>query len=95
LGQFVSYSAKQGYKLAVYDISITNHDGARQAGNTTFFALTASNGATYQAVLNTLSPGVIGLGAILQGHIVFEIPLNSTTTELTYNDSVDQLITNL
>jgi len=71
-------SAKQGYKKAFYDISITNHDGARQAGNTTFSALAACNGATYQAVLNTLSPVVIRPGVTLQGHIVFELPLNLT-----------------
>jgi hypothetical protein len=95
VSQLVSYSASQGYKLAVYDISIANLDGARQAGNTTFFTLTAGNGTTFQAVLNTLQPRVIGIGEVLQGQVVFEIPQNATATTLTYNDYVDQLKTNL
>jgi Domain of unknown function (DUF4352) len=95
LSQLVSYSAQQGSKLAVYNISITNLDGARQAGNTTFFTLTAGNGTIYQAVLNTLQPRVIGIGETLQGQLVFEIPQNATATTLTYNDEMDQLRTNL
>ena len=39
VSQLISYSAKEGYKLAVYDVNITNLDGARQAGNTSFFTL--------------------------------------------------------
>jgi Domain of unknown function (DUF4352) len=94
LSQLISYGASQGNKLAVYDISITNLDGARQAGNTTFFTLTAGNGTTYQAALNTLQPRVIGIGETLEGQVVFEIPQNATATTLTYNDDVDLVTTN-
>jgi hypothetical protein len=59
VSQFVSYSAKQGCKLTVYDVNITNLDGTRQTGNMTFFTLVASNGTVYQVVPNTLSPGVL------------------------------------
>lgn len=84
--QLVSYSAKQGYKLAVYDVNITNLDGARQAGNRTFFELATDNGTTYQAALNTLSPRVIGQGETLSGQVVFEIPQSAVPQAVLYDD---------
>ncbi|MGA7076542.1 MAG: DUF4352 domain-containing protein [Halobacteriota archaeon] len=95
VSQLISYSAKQGYKLAVYDVNITNLDGARQAGNTTFFTLTAGNGTTYQAALNTLSPRALGQGETLQGQVVFEIPQNATLKSLTYDDGTTKIVTTL
>jgi biopolymer transport protein ExbD len=86
VSQLVSYSAKQGYKLAVYDVNITNLNRARQAGNTTFFELTADNGTTYQAALNSLSPRVIGQGETLSGQVVFEIPQSAVPQALRYDD---------
>ncbi|MGZ4892307.1 MAG: DUF4352 domain-containing protein [Halobacteriota archaeon] len=86
VSQLVSYSAKQGYKLAVYDVNITNLDVPRQAGNATFLVLTADNGTTYQAALTTLSPRVIGQGEALSGQVVFEIPESAASQAVRYDD---------
>ena len=95
VGQLISYSAEQGYKLAVYDVNITNLDEPRQGGNTTFFTLTAGNGTTYQAAISTLSPQVIGKGGTLSGQVVFEIPQNTTLKSLTYDDGTTKIVTTL
>jgi len=95
VGPLISYSAEQGYKLAVYDIDMTNLDEPRQGGNTTFFTLTAGNGTTYQAAISTLSPQVIGKGGTLSGQVVFEIPQNTTLKSLTYDDGTTKIVTTL
>lgn len=69
VSQLVSYSAKQGYKLTVYEVNVTNLDGARQLGNTTFFTLFANDEVVYQVVLNTLSPRVTSQGETVSGKL--------------------------
>jgi hypothetical protein len=86
LSQLVSYSAKQGYKLAVYEVNITNLGGPRQAGNTTFFTLAASDGTIYQAVLSTLAPRVITQGETVSGTVIFEILQSAMPQSLRYDD---------
>ena len=86
VSQLVSYSAKQGYKLTVYEVNVTNLDGARQLGNTTFFTLFANDEVVYQVVLNTLSPRVTSQGETVSGKVVFETPQSGVPLELRYDD---------
>ncbi len=86
VSQLVSYSAKQGHKLVVYEANITNLGGARQVGNTTFFTLVDINGTVYQAVLNTLSPHVTSQRETVSWTVIFEIPQLAVPYELRYDD---------
>ncbi len=87
----ISYTAKDGYTLAVYEVNITNLDRAVKAGDTAFFTLADANGTTYDAVLVSFSPDVIQRGESLSGTVVFEVPLSAVPSELRYNDGTNEV----
>ncbi len=91
LNPLISYTAKDGYTLAVYQVNITNLDRAVKAGDATFFALVDTNGTTYNAVLVSFSPDVIQRGESLSGTVVFEVPLSAVPHEVRYNDGTNEI----
>ncbi len=91
LNPFVSYTAKEGYKLEVYDVNLTSLDGTVGAGDTAFFKLMDTNGTTHDTAITSLSPRAIQRGESVSGTIVFEVPLSGVPSELRYDDGTNQV----
>ncbi len=86
LSPLISYDANDGYKLAVYEVNVTNLNGAVQAGTTTFFTLAVDNGTVYDATLTSFALRVIAHGQSLSGTVVFELPQSAGPREMRYSD---------
>lgn len=91
LNPFISYSAKHGHRLAVYEVNMTNLETAIKASDTAFFTLVDTNGTTYSAILISFSPQVIQRGESISGTVVFELPLSAVPSVLRYNDGTNQV----
>ncbi len=91
LNPVISYTAKDGYTLALYEVNITNLDRAVKAGDTSFFTLMDTNGTTYNAALVSFSPDVIQRDESVSGTVVFEVPLSAVPSELRYDDGTNNV----
>ncbi len=91
LNPFISYTAKHGHRLAVYEVNMANLETAIKASDTAFFTLVDANGTTYSAVLVSFSPQVIQRGENISGTVVFELPLSAVPSALRYNDGTNRV----
>jgi hypothetical protein len=92
-----------GNKYAVFSVTCTNNNQQNQVlGDPLFFKLTTKDGTAYDVSgVWVTDPSAIKTiqnsspGEHVSGNVAFEIPQNAVPAKLTYDDGLNQVVTNL
>jgi hypothetical protein len=97
------FSSKAGYTYVFYNATVKNNNVKNQVVSPGFFSLRTSDGRVYDVDPAMYDKSVDSLqnvqrtqpGDIVSGTIIFQLPLNATTTSILYNDNTHKITTNL